>query len=67
MLYEYSCDNCGNQFEKRVPTEDRNSVTCPECGKLARKKFSLVNATFTWVQDGLTHDEIRRYHDPYKL
>jgi putative FmdB family regulatory protein len=32
-LYEYSCDNCGNTFEKFERTE--GDATCPECGSEA--------------------------------
>jgi putative FmdB family regulatory protein len=64
MLYEYKCE-CGNKFDARVPFELRATATCPKCGKVAHKIFSLFNATFTWVQDGLTHDNPRRWHDPY--
>lgn len=51
MLYEYICDSCGCGFERRVPVDDRNKQHCPDCGTLARKKFSVVHNTFGWDWD----------------
>ena len=66
-FYEYKCDKCDVEFEKRISVKDRNSVPCPQCNQLARKKFSVFNVTWEWVMDGLTHDRARRTHDPYEL
>jgi putative FmdB family regulatory protein len=40
-LYEYRCDECGEEFEviKRI-TERTDDVECPGCGKPARKLLS---------------------------
>ena len=64
MLYEYQCD-CGEKFEARRSFGQRELATCPKCGKDALKIFSVVNVTNTWVLDGLTHDNPRKWHDPY--
>jgi putative FmdB family regulatory protein len=33
-IYEYRCDGCGAEFEKRVArAADSESVLCPSCGK----------------------------------
>ena len=39
-VYEYECE-CGHRFEEYRKIEDRNSVVCPMCKKLARLKISL--------------------------
>jgi len=65
-MYEYRCA-CGHKFDVRVPLELRATATCPRCGKVASKIFSAPNWTSTWILDGLTHDEPRRYEDPYVL
>ncbi len=42
-LYEYVCEECNNQFEKRVTFSDADSEQeCPACGSNhSRKKISL--------------------------
>ena len=33
-IYEYRCNDCGTEFEKRVPrASDGPSVRCPSCGE----------------------------------
>ncbi|MEN6606833.1 MAG: zinc ribbon domain-containing protein [Bryobacteraceae bacterium] len=33
-IYEYHCNGCGADFEKRVArASDSDSVTCPSCGE----------------------------------
>ena len=33
-IYEYRCDDCGAEFEKRVArAADSESVRCPSCGE----------------------------------
>ena len=66
ILYEFKCPD-GHKFEAWKPLEDRFSAICPECGEQAKKVFSIPNVTWTWVLDGLTHDNPRRYHEPYIL
>ncbi|NLF49729.1 MAG: zinc ribbon domain-containing protein [Leptolinea sp.] len=53
-LYEYICQKCDNQFEKRVSfSEADEEQECPVCGsKHSRKKISLFaskvsGSTFT--------------------
>lgn len=47
-LYDYHCDSCGKEFEKKSSIAERNNVFCV-CGEKARKKFSPVNFTFGFV------------------
>jgi putative FmdB family regulatory protein len=47
MLYEYRCE-CGCEFEARRPVKDRDTAACPKCGKVARKRLSIVNYSFGW-------------------
>jgi putative FmdB family regulatory protein len=65
MIYEYVCDKCRTKFDERKPMEERATATCPKCGNVAKKVFSIFNVTWQWVLDGLTHDRPRRSHDPY--
>ena len=39
-LYEYTCDNCGEQFEELVSMSNEDEVLCPVCEKPARKLLS---------------------------
>ena len=66
IVYEYKCPN-GHKFEAWNTLKRRASAICPECDEKADKVFSVPNVTWTWVLDGLTHDEPRRWHDPYVL
>ncbi len=31
-IYEFSCDDCGESFEKLVRSSSADAVECPECG-----------------------------------
>lgn len=39
-IYEYECESCGHQFERRQKMSDAPLKRCPECGKAVRKLFS---------------------------
>jgi len=43
-LYEYQCNDCGEEFEKMVPFSQANhNPTCPTCqGQDTRKKISTI-------------------------
>lgn len=42
-IYEYLCENCGQELEKIQKISEAPLVDCPECGKAAlRKKISAV-------------------------
>ena len=46
-LYEYLCENedCTvEKFDKFVPMHMRDSVTCPECRRKARRLFSSFHS-----------------------
>lgn len=46
-IYEYRCDQCGAEFEKRVArAADSDSVSCPSCGK---PRASMRLSTFAAV------------------
>jgi len=43
-IYEYSCQNCGHDFEELVVSSRQSDaeIKCPECGqKQAKRKLSL--------------------------
>jgi putative FmdB family regulatory protein len=40
-FYEYRCDHCGHEFERRQNMSDPPVKECPECGKSVRRLFSL--------------------------
>lgn len=42
-LYEYICPTCNTLFEKIQPQQQ--DVSCPECGRPARRKVSTFAAT----------------------
>ena len=39
-IYEYQCESCGHQFERRQKMSDAPVKRCPECGESVRKLFS---------------------------
>lgn len=41
-IYEYSCEQCGNQFEELVFGEDEKA-TCPGCGREECKRMLSVS------------------------
>lgn len=42
-IYEYLCENCGQELEKIQKISDAPLVNCPSCGKASlRKKISAV-------------------------
>jgi putative FmdB family regulatory protein len=46
-IYEYRCDDCGAEFEKRVArASDSDGVLCPSCG---RKRLTMRFSTFATV------------------
>jgi len=49
-IYEYACQDCGNQFEKLVLrlTEDAPAPACPGCGRSnSRRIMSTVSTPRT--------------------
>mgnify|MGYP003574504155 CR=1 FL=1 len=43
-LYEFECEQCGNQFEELKSSTDTSSPECPSCHQTKTKK--LVSAGF---------------------
>ena len=39
-LYQYACDQCGKTFEVLTGMDQRDRVTCPECGGLVRRAYT---------------------------
>lgn len=44
--YEYKCADCGHLFELRQSFDADTVTDCPECGKLAKRRISLVPVIF---------------------
>ena len=44
--YEYKCDACEHHFDLRQSFDAATVTDCPECGKLAKRLFSLVPVIF---------------------
>jgi len=40
--YEYKCDACGHQFERRQKMSDPPVKKCPECAKPVRRLIGAV-------------------------
>jgi putative FmdB family regulatory protein len=45
-IYEYKCDNCSFQFEKKQTFSDEPHSKCSKCGHEARRIFSPVPIFF---------------------
>lgn len=43
-LYEYECEDCGEQFETLVSRSSRDSVECPECGSGSTRRLQSTFA-----------------------
>ncbi|TFH32318.1 MAG: zinc ribbon domain-containing protein [Myxococcales bacterium] len=37
--YEYSCDNCGNEFEREQRITEAPIKKCPKCGKMKARRM----------------------------
>ncbi|MGB3674758.1 MAG: FmdB family zinc ribbon protein [Candidatus Nanopelagicales bacterium] len=44
--YEYSCNDCGHQFDVVQSIHDDSLTTCPNCGGNLRKLFGNVGVVF---------------------
>lgn len=45
-IYEYKCDKCSFQFEKKQAFNDEPRSVCQKCGSEARRVFSPVPIFF---------------------
>jgi putative FmdB family regulatory protein len=45
-IYEYECTRCPSRFELKRGFHDETPVSCPACGKKARRRFSSVPIIF---------------------
>lgn len=44
-IYEFHCENCGNDFEKLVFSSKDKTVVCPGCGaKKIKRLLSITRA-----------------------
>mgnify|MGYP000854500022 CR=1 FL=1 len=47
-LYSYKCNNCGNEFEILIKSEDRDKEhICPKCGESNSKRIFTSFSTYT--------------------
>lgn len=44
--YEYVCESCGNQYEKREGFDAKPRQKCPACGKTAQRMLSVPAVVF---------------------
>ena len=44
--YEFECTRCPSRFELKRGFHDESPVSCPACGKKARRRFSSVPIIF---------------------
>ena len=44
--YDYQCTECKHRFELRQGFDAETVTDCPECGKIAERKISLVPVIF---------------------
>ena len=44
--YDYSCEECGADFELRLKFSDDVEQPCMECGSIAKRQFSAVPIVF---------------------
>lgn len=47
-IYEYQCQDCGNEFEELVLNRATEPQTCPQCGK---GEITRLASTFGMVGD----------------
>jgi putative FmdB family regulatory protein len=45
-IYDYECTCCPSRFELKRGFHDETPVSCPSCGKTARRRFSSVPIIF---------------------
>lgn len=43
-IYEYVCDSCQHRFQKLQPMSANGEAPCPDCGKPAKRVFSVFAA-----------------------
>jgi len=58
-MYEYSCAECGYQFEARQKFSDQPLTKCPECGGRVRKLISQTSFALKgsgWYSEGYSKD-----------
>ena len=67
-LYVFYCPTCGNTFEKRQPSEDRDLVDCPACGARANRRMALFSFKFhsPFTKDGEGFTSMNYHPDEYK-
>jgi putative FmdB family regulatory protein len=61
--YDFACTKCGHCFEHRQSMDAEPRTDCPQCGKEARREFSM-NVNFQFKGDGFYTTDYRS--DAYK-
>ena len=52
-MYEFTCNDCGHEFEELVASASTYEVECPKCGsKNAEKKMSAFASGSTGAKSG---------------
>lgn len=57
MIYEYSCDNCGYEWETEQSIKDKAHKKCPKCKKMKAKRLISGGGSFIllgskWASSG---------------
>jgi putative FmdB family regulatory protein len=58
-LYEYRCEDCGQEFELRQKFSDDPATTCPACGGAIEKLISRTSFSLKgrgWYSEGYSKD-----------
>ena len=50
--YDYSCRECGNEFEKNVPMDDRDKVVC-DCGGDTFRRITFYGSVWAPTAGGM--------------
>ncbi len=37
--YDFRCAECGHEFTKKIPWQEKEQVTCPQCGSKQLKEI----------------------------
>jgi putative FmdB family regulatory protein len=53
-IYEYICDNCGQEQHDVLLPVIHEPAKCPKCGAICRQRFGSfsVRGFFRWMNDG---------------
>jgi len=62
-LFDFCCDQCGEELEDVYQPVNPTNETCPNCGCIMRRKFGRFTTvgTFHWMGDKGKEDKIVSY------